>query len=62
MRNIVLCGVSIRVILVFLVLNLQDGCESLRTEGDLIPSRTARYDMWVQVKLIGVDGCAHDLR
>lgn len=62
MRNIVFWGVNIRVIFVFLVLNLQDGCESLLTEGNLIPSRTARYYVWIQVKLIGVDGCAHDLR
>jgi hypothetical protein len=62
MRNIILRGMNIRVILVFLVLNLQDGRKSLRTEGDLIPSRTAGYDVWIQVKLIGVNGCAHDLR
>lgn len=62
MRNIILWRMNIRVILVFPVLNLQDGCKSLLTEGDLIPSGTAGYDVWVQVKLIGVNGCAHDLR
>jgi hypothetical protein len=62
MRNIVLWGVKIGIIFIFLVLNLQGGCESLRTEGELIPSRTARYHVLVEVKLIGVNGCAHDLR
>jgi hypothetical protein len=47
MRNIVLWGVNIGIVFMFYVLNLQDSCEPLPTEGNLIPSRTARYDVWI---------------
>jgi len=62
MSNTVLRGVGVRVVLVFPILDLEDGGKSLLTEGDLVPSRTAHDHPLVQVELVGVDGCAHDLR
>lgn len=53
-------GMGIWVLIVTpMILNLQDGCQSLRTEGYLVPSRAARDQLLVQVELISVDDLTH---
>lgn len=51
----------IRVAFIPKVFNLQDGRNSLRTEGSLVPSGTARDHPLVQVELISIDGLTHHL-
>lgn len=51
----------IRVAFIPKVFNLQDGRNSLRTEGPLVPSGTARDHLLVQVELISIDGLTHHL-
>jgi hypothetical protein len=59
--DIVLWRMHVWVVLIFPVFDLENGGNSLLTEGDLVPSRTADDHSWVQVELVGIDGCAHDL-
>lgn len=59
--NCVLRLMVIRVAFIPKVFNLQDGRNSLRTEGSFVPSGTARDHPLVQVELISIDGLTHHL-
>jgi hypothetical protein len=57
----VLWRMVVWIVLIFPVLDLQDGGDSLLTEGYLIPSGTADDRPLVQIKPVGVDGIAYHL-
>jgi len=59
--DIVLRRVDVWIVLVIVTFDLQCGCYSLLTEGDLITSATADNERGDQVKLIGPDCFAHHL-
>jgi hypothetical protein len=57
-----LCRVIVRIKLAILViLDLDDCCDSLLTEGGLIPSGAARHNTRCQVKMVGSDDLAQRL-
>ena len=52
----------IKVLGFFIILDLEAGGQTLRTEGDFIPSVTTGDDPGYQIKLVSPDGIAHHIR
>ena len=57
----ILRRVIVRVLLAFVALDLQNGWNSLRTEGDFIPSAAAKDETWRKINLVVRNGLAHHL-
>ncbi len=61
MRNCILRGMVIWINFFLVILDLEAGGQTLRTEGNFIPSVTPGDQPGFQVKLVSPDGIAHHL-